>query len=211
MPTDSSQDEITRAFLSGSTYDRVRYERHSYVRQPIPRTLALQSALLGVLAMLLPMYGLFPESAATYLPSTDPAVASPKVILLGVFGGILQVLGAVLLVGAAAYRVRKGALTEQQAHSVLNTEDFARYVGLGTGGLAILVCLALFAVGLGGGPAITSYVETLGENPFVASGYGLAVADVSLVAFLASLTVFYAGQYLDVLLDLERLAREQAD
>jgi hypothetical protein len=205
-----SDDSITRAILSGSAYERLRYERHSFFRQSVPRTLTLQSALLGLLALLLPMYGLFPDSVASYLPAADPAVASPKVLLLGAFGGLLELLGAGLLVGAAVYRVRLAPLSESQAHTAIDIEDFARYVGLGTGGLAILLTVLLFAIGFGGESAVTAYIETAGANPFVDSGFGLPVATVSLAAFVASVTVFYASSYLSVLLALIRV-RQRGD
>jgi hypothetical protein len=199
MTTDTEADDhIASAILSGNTYERVRYERHAFLRQPVPRTLMLQSALLGLLVALLPMYGLFPTSVADYLPATNPGIASPKVLLLGVFGGLLDLLGAALLVVTALYRVRRASLTESQAHALLDIEDFARYVGVGTGGLAILLTVCVFAVGLGGGAAIDTYVGTAGANPFAASGAGLPVVAVSLVAFVASVAVFYAGGYLSV-------------
>ncbi|MBX0287015.1 hypothetical protein [Haloarcula salinisoli] len=200
-PTD---DHIASAICSGSTYEKVRYQRHAFLRQSVPRTLMLQSALLGLLVALLPMYGLFPASVAGYLPATDPSVASPKVLLLGVFGGLLELLGATLLVGTALYRVRRAPLTESQAHTMLDVEDFARYVGLGTGGLAILLTVCVFAVGLGGGAAVDTYVGTAGANPFVASGFGLPIVAVSLVAFVASVVLFYAGGYLSVRLSQAR-------
>ncbi|NLV12821.1 hypothetical protein [Haloarcula argentinensis] len=203
MSTDSQPDDtIAQAIISGSTYERLRYERHSYLRQTVPRTLALQSALLGALALLLPIYGLYPDSTAAFLPSIDPAIASPKVLLLGLFGGALQLFGATLLVGSVLYRVRLAPLTERQAHAALNAEDFARYVGLGTGGLAIVISICLFAVGLGGGDAVSAYVAFTGRNPFVDSGFGLSVGAVSLFAFVASVTVFYASRYLLVHLAL---------
>ena len=205
-----SDDSITSAILSGSTYERLRYERHSFFRQPVPRTLTLQSALLGLLALLLPMYGLFPNSVAGFLPAADPAVASPKVLLLGAFGGLLELLGAALLVGSAVYRVRFAPLSESQAHTAIDMEDFARYVGLGTGGLAILVTVLLFALGFGGESAVASYVDTAGAYPFADSGFGLPVATVSLAAFVASVTVFYASSYLSVLLALIK-ARQRSD
>jgi len=201
MSTDSQPDDsITQAILSGSTYEKVRFERHSYVRQSIPRTLVLQSALLGLLALLLPMYGLYPKSVAPYLPAVDPMLASPKVVMIGVFGGLFQLLAAIILVGTAVYRLRNGPLTEAQAHAVLDAEDFARYVGLGTGGLAILVAVLLSAIGLGGGDAVSSYVATMGRNPFVDSGFGLSVGVVALGAFACSVALFFAGNYLAVLL-----------
>ncbi|WP_058993222.1 hypothetical protein [Haloarcula sp. CBA1127] len=209
MSTDSQPDDtIAQAIISGSTYERLRYERHSYLRQTVPRTLALQSALLGALALLLPIYGLYPDSTAAFLPSIDPGVASPKVLLLGVFGGFLQLFGATLLVGSALYRVRLAPLTEQQAHAALNAEDFARYVGLGTGGLAIVLSLCLFAVGLGGGDAVSAYIAFTGRNPFVDSGFGLSIGAVSLFAFVASVTVFYASRYLLVHLALFHRSNE---
>ncbi|EMA08639.1 hypothetical protein SAMN05443574_11756 [Haloarcula vallismortis] len=209
MSTDSQPDDtIAQAIISGSTYERLRYERHSYLRQTVPRTLALQSALLGALALLLPIYGLYPDSTAAYLPSVDPAVASPKVLLLGLFGGVLELFGAMLLVGSVLYRVRLAPLTERQAHAALNAEDFARYVGLGTGGLAIGISLCLFAVGLGGGDAVSAYIAFTGRNPLVDSGFGLSVATVSLLAFVASVTVFYASRYLLVHLALFHLSEE---
>jgi len=198
-------DHITDSILSDNTYERVRYERHSFLRQSVPRTLALQSAFLGLLAILLPVYGLYPEGVAQFLPAINPEVASPKVLLLGAFGGLLQVFGAVCLVGTAAYRVRKAPLTEQQAHTALDVEDFARYVGLGTGGLAIVLTVCLFAVGLGGEGAVSAYIATAGANPFAASGFGLSVGTVSLAAFIASVTVFYAGSYFAVRIALSRL------
>ncbi|WP_146417759.1 hypothetical protein [Haloarcula hispanica] len=209
MSTDSQPDDtIAQAIISGSTYERLRYERHSYLRQTVPRTLALQSALLGALALLLPVYGLYPDSTAAFLPSINPDLASPKVLLLGVFGGFLQLFGATLLVGSVLYRVRLAPLTERQAHAALNAEDFARYVGLGTGGLAIVLSLCLFAVGLGGGDAVSAYVAFTGRNPFVDSGFGLSVATVSLLAFVASVTVFYASRYLLVHLALFHRSNE---
>ncbi|QIO21156.1 hypothetical protein [Haloarcula sp. JP-L23] len=204
-------DHITDTMLSGTTYERVRYERHSYFRQTVPRTLALQSAFLGLLAILLPMYGLFPESVGQFLPAADPEIASPKVLLLGVFGGLLEALGAALLVGAAAYRVRLAPLTEAQAHAVLDVEDFARYVGLGTGGLAILLTVCLFAIGLGGEGTVASYIATAGANPYAPSGYGLSVGTVSLAGFVASVLVFYAGSYFAVRIALERIRQRGTD
>jgi len=203
-PDPQADDHIASAILSGSTYEKVRYQRHSFLRQSVPRTLMLQSALLGLLVALLPMYGLFPTSVAGYLPAADPGVASPKILLLGVFGGLLELLGATLLAGTALYRVRRAPLTESQAHTVLDVEDFARYVGLGTGGLAILLTVCVFAVGLGGGGAVGAYVGTAGANPFVASGLKLPVVAVSLVAFVASVVLFYAGGYFSVRLSQTR-------
>lgn len=131
------------------------------------------------------MYGLYPESAASFLPAIDPAVASPKVLFLGLFGGGLQLFGTTLLVGSVLYRLRFAPLTEAQAHAALNAEDFARYVGLG-------------------GDAVSAYVATMGQNPFTGSGLGASITTVSLLAFAASVTVFYVSRYFHVRLALFR-------
>jgi len=199
-----SDDRITRAILSGSTYQRVRYERHSFFRQSVPRTLTLQSVLLGLLAVVLPVYGLYPGGVAEFLPTTNPAAASPKLLLLGLFGGVLELLGAALLVGAALYRIRLAPLTEAQAHTALDVEDFARYVGLGTGGLAIVLTVGLFALGLGGQSTVSAYVAAAGANPFAPSGFDMSVATVSLGAFATSVAVLFTGSYLSVRLPLAR-------
>ena len=193
-------DRIARTMLSGSTYERVRYERYAFFRQSVPRTLTAQSGILALLALILPMYGLYPEGVAAFLPSTDPAVASPKAILLAVFGGGMLLLSAALLVGAGLYRARFSPLTESQAHSVIDVEDFARYVGLGTGALAVVLSVGIFAVGLGGGEAVGTYLEVTGRNPFLDSGTGVSVQVVALAAFVASVLLFFVGRYLSVLL-----------
>jgi hypothetical protein len=120
----------------------------------------------------------------------------------------LELFGATLLVGSVLYRVRLAPLTERQAHAALNAEDFARYVGLGTGGLAIVLSLCLFAVGLGGGEMVSSYIAAMGRNPFVDSGFGVSVAAVSLFAFAASVAVYYSSRYLFVYLALFHLSDE---
>ena len=198
-----SEDPITDAVLSESAYRRLRYERHSAFSQSVPETLTLLSASLGLLALLFPIYGLYPSSVAPYVGSADPMVAAPKAMLLGAFGGLLQLLSAGLLLGATAYRLRSAPLTEAQAHRVLDTEDFARYVGLGTGGLAVLGSVLLFSVGLGGGEAIASYIATMGRNPFVDTGTSVSVGEIALGAVAASLVVFYARSYLTVRLEAE--------
>ena len=75
-------DHITDSILSDNTYERVRYERHSFLRQSVPRTLALQSAFLGLLAILLPVYGLYPEGVAQFLPAINPLAIKPRGFLV---------------------------------------------------------------------------------------------------------------------------------
>jgi hypothetical protein len=197
--TDDEDDPILDALVDGSVYDRLRVKRFSHFKQSVPRKLAIQSALLGLLALLLPVYALYPPGAGAYVPSLNPAVASPKVLLLGVFGGVTQFGTAALLVGATLYRFRHQPLTERQATEVLNAETFATYFGFGTGGLAVAVTLCLFLLGLGGESTLGWYITTMdGANPFVSSGMGLTVTHVATGALAGSIVVLSAWAYLAI-------------
>ncbi|WP_424002148.1 hypothetical protein ACOZ4I_01010 [Haloarcula salina] len=63
----------------------------------------------------------------------------------------------------------------------------------GDGG-ALALLLGLFAVGLGGGDGVSPHIAAMGRNPFVDSGFGVSVAGVSLFAFAASVTIFFASR-----------------
>jgi len=193
----TDDDRITDAILSGSAYERLRLQRPTYFTQPVPTKLTWQSVLLAGLALLAPLYLLFPATVAEYLPATSPTLASPKVIVLGLVGAGIELFAAALLVGVTLFRIRHHPLSEPQARTVLNVEDFASYVGFGTGGMAIAITMCYFVLGLAGGDAIASYVTTMdGINPFVDSGLGLSVAELAGASFVGCLGLLLAGQYL---------------
>ena len=193
---DAHDDPIRQRVLSDSAYDRVRTERFSHFKQPVPKKLGVQCVLIGALALTLPLYGLFPSGAAEYLPTVDPSVASPKVLLMGLFALATELGTAALLVGVALYRVRKEPLTEDQAVSLFTTETFATYLGFGTGGLATVVLLSLFALGLGGESTLGAYVAAMdGTNPFRTSGLGVTVEMFATVALAGALAVYVARGY----------------
>ncbi|MFB6178455.1 MAG: hypothetical protein ABEI77_01870 [Halorientalis sp.] len=193
----TDDDHITDAILSGSAYERLRVQRPTYFTQPIPSKLTAQSVLLAGLALLLPLYLLFPATVAEYLPATDPALASPKDLLLGLVGAGVELFAAVLLVGTALVRIRWYPLSESRARTVLNVEDFASYLGFGTGGMAIAITMAYFVLGLAGGRAIAGYVTAMdGINPFVDSGLGLSVVELAGLSFVGCLCLLVVGQYL---------------
>lgn len=195
---DDIDDEVAEALLSGSHYERLRLQRVSFFTQPIERKLLYHVVMLGAVACLPVVYALFPATTAAYLPSTSPATASPKVVLLALVGTLIQVGSASMLVGAALYRLRHEPLTEDQARSLLDVESFASHVGLGTGGLAIAATLALFALGLAGPDAMADYIAVNGTNPFAATGTGLTVTAVAVCAFAAAVLLFLTRQYIVV-------------
>lgn len=202
---DIENDAITEAVLSDSAYEQLRYQRETYFSQSVPTKLTWQGILLGGLALLLPLYVLFPATVAEYVPSVDPTLASPKVVLLGLIGAAIELFAAVLLVGAALYRIRHHPLTREQATTVLNVEDFSAYVGFGAGGMAIGLTVIYFLIGLSGGQAIESYVRAMdGVNPFAASGVGLSVAELAVFSFIGCILLLMLRLYLQLrLVELE--------
>lgn len=192
---DDIDDTITRRVLSDSAYDRVRVERFSHFKQPIPRKLAIVGLLLGSLTLALPLYSLYPADAASYVPAIDPGVASPTVVLLGTVGVGIEFGTATLLVAAGLYRARNEPLSESQAISAFNVENFATYVGFGTGGFVVAVTLALFALGLGGAESLAWYTRTMASNPFRPTGLGFTVTHFATVALTGALVVALAREY----------------
>jgi hypothetical protein len=204
--TTADDDPIAHAIQSGTAYDRVRLQRPTVLSQSIPRKLAWQSGLLGGLALLFPLYVLFPAAMVEHLPSADPAVASPTVLLLGVVGGGLVCVTALVLVATALYRLRAFPLSEAQAERVLTVEDVASYVGFGTGGMAIIVTVGYFLLAVARGEAFAGYLARAdGAEPFAASGLGVSVAELSTAAALT------AGLLLAAQLSLARRLRHLAD
>ena len=193
--SDDTDDPITRRVLSDSAYDRIRVERFTHFRQSIPRKLAIVGVLLGSLTLALPLYSLYSVETTAYVPSIDPGAASPTVVLLGTTAVGIEFGTAVLLVGSGLYRARNEPLTESQAISVFNVENFATYVGFGTGGFVVAVTLGLFALGLGGAESLSWYAETMASNPFRSTGLGFTVTHFATVALSAALAVALAREY----------------
>jgi len=193
--SDDVDDPITRRVLSESAYDRIRVKRFSHFNQSIPRKLAVMGAFLGVLTLTLPLYSLYPADAAAYVPSIDPGVVSPMVVLLGAFGAAVQLGTAGLLFAAGLYRARNAPLGESQAVSVYNVQNFATHLGFGTGGFVVLVTMALFLLGLGGADSLEWYVETMGSNPFRTTGLGFTVVHFATVSLAGALAVALAREY----------------
>jgi hypothetical protein len=190
-----NDDQITDAVLSGSAYERLRACRHSFTGHPLPRLLSLQGTLLALLATTVPLYRLYPDSVASYLSTTDPLTATPRIAMLGAFGGVIVFLAAAMLVGAAVYRLKYAPLTETQARELLVIEDFSGGLTLGMGGPAIVLTVGGFAMGLLGDGAISSYVATTARNPFSTSLYPLPLGVLGAGALAASAVVLVSRWY----------------
>ena len=197
MRDDDPSDPVTKALLGESAYERLRATRFGMFKQPIHRKLRWQSGLLFGVALLLPLMALFPAEVRSSLPGGGSLVgAAPKVALLGLVGGIVVFLGGVTLTAIGVVRVRlEPTMTEWQADTLLNLEEVASLLGIGTGGVGVLLTLVFTAIGFGGSEAVGTYVRTMGTSPFATTGVEwLSVSSIATFAFVGSVALFTFSQ-----------------
>ncbi|SEO69151.1 hypothetical protein SAMN04487948_104200 [Halogranum amylolyticum] len=200
--SDPLTDPIADAILGGSTYERLRLQRFSFFKQPVPRKLAWQSGLLFVLALVLPLAAGYPAETKALFASHSPTAASPKMLLLGLVGGGIELGTASALVAVTVRRLQlEPDLTEDAARRLLNVEDVATLVGVVTGGFAVLLTLAFFVLGYAGPEAVAAFVESGGTSPFAPSGVGVSVTTLAVAALCGSLVVFASSVGLDRVLN----------
>jgi len=194
---DEIQDPIANALLGDSTYERLRQMRYSPFGQPIPTKLVWQSGLLFLLALMLPVMAAFPAEVRTMLGDTVVS-SSPKVLVLGLVGGIVVFLGGLALSVVGFLRVHlEPRMTERLANRLLSLEDVASLLGIGTGGLAILLTMAYVLMGYVSVRAVQWYIDTLGLSPFAPSGVELiSVGSVATLAFVGSVALLVVSQAL---------------
>jgi hypothetical protein len=194
---DDIQDPVANALLGDSTYEQLRQLRYSPFGQPIPTKLVWQSGLLFLLALMLPVMAAFPAEVRAMLGGTAVS-SSPKVLILGLVGGIVVFGGGLALTAVGFLRVHlEPRMTEQLAHRLLGMEDVASLLGIGTGGIAILLTMAYVLMGYVGIRAVEWYVDTMGLSPFAPSGVELvSVGSVATLAFVGSVALLVASQAL---------------
>jgi hypothetical protein len=204
MTDPDGTDRVTEALLSGSAYERLRVERPGFFKQPIPRKLKFVSTLLVGVALVLPMMAAFPFEAKALLPEGGAAFGSPKIILLALVAGVVVFLGGVVLTAVGLVRVRlEPVMTEEQADTLLNLEEVASLLGIGTGGIGVVLTLAYVGLGLAGAKAVRAYVDTVGKDPFAPSGVeAVSVSTVATLAFVGSVALLVASQYLGLVFQL---------
>lgn len=194
---DGVDDPVADALLSDSPYERISELRYSPFDQSIPRKLVLQSGLLFLLALVLPMVATYPAEVRATFDGTVVS-ASPNVLLLGGVGGSVVFLTGLALTLLGFLRVRlEPRMTEDLAHRLLGLEDVASLLGIGTGGTAILLTIAYLLMGYVGPPAIEWYVDATGLSPFAPSGVEpLSVGVVATLAFGGGIALLLASHAL---------------
>jgi hypothetical protein len=196
--TVKSDDPIADALLGDSVYERIRVERWSLFKQPIPRKLAIQSTLLFALAAILPVAAFLPaEVRESYLQ--EVAAASPKVALLALLAVAVVGLTGIGLAGVGIQRFRlEPSLTEGQARELFNLESLCSTLGFLTGGFATAVTYAFLLIGFGGTSALTAFMKYGGGNPYAASGINLDIATVAVAALVGAVVLRVLSVYLFV-------------
>jgi len=194
---DEIQDPVANALLGDSTYERLRQMRYSPFGQPIPTKLVWQSGLLFLLALMLPVMAAFPDEVRAMLGDTVVS-SSPKVLILGLVGGVVVFLGGLALSVVGFLRVHlEPRMTERLARRLLSLEDVASLLGIGTGGLAILLTMAYVLMGYVSVRAVQWYIDTMGLSPFAPSGVELiSVGSVATLAFVGSVALLVVSQAL---------------
>jgi hypothetical protein len=200
--SDPLSDPIADTILGGSTYERLRLQRFSYFKQSVPRKLALQSGLLFTLAFVLPLAAGYPAETKALFAGHAPTAASPKMLLLGLVAGGIELGTASALVAVTVRRVQlEPTLTEEAARRLLNVEDVATLVGFVTGGFAVLLTLGFFVLGYAGPDTVASFVDSGGTSPFAPSGVGVSVTTLAVAAVGAGVVVLGSSVGLDRVLD----------
>ncbi|MUV90640.1 hypothetical protein GJ629_12645 [Halapricum sp. CBA1109] len=182
-----SDDPITTAVLSGSTYERLRATEGSLFTIRPRKAMAIQALLLAVLALVAPMYLLFPTSVGPLLPTTDPITATPKLLVLGLFGWGMEVVAAVMMVGLYRYRTTRQPLSESQARTIFDVERISAGLSIVTGGLAIAFTVGIVSLGVGGESTLGVYLESVaGGNIFEQLSVAFSVAHLSIVSIIGA-------------------------
>lgn len=180
---DRVEDPIATALLGESAYDRLRARRYSLFKQSLPRKLALQAAIMGALALVLPMAMTLPASTRALFPGGDPLAAAPKILLLGAYAGSIVLVAAFGLCYVGYRRLRRGNdLSEREARHLLNVEDVASMISLVTAAAAVAAVDGFFLLGHAGSDAMSAFLAAGGENPFAGTPIPVTVPTVTLAA-----------------------------
>ncbi|KTG10592.1 hypothetical protein AUR64_07945 [Haloprofundus marisrubri] len=195
---DGVTDPIASALLEGPQYQRLRARRHSLFKQSIPRKLAWQAAILGALALVLPLAMTLPASTRGLFPGGDPLSSTPKILLLGAYAGVIEVVAAAGLLYVGYRRLRTGdSLSEHEARHLLSIEDVSSMISLVTGAFAVVAVDGFFLLGHGGEPAVGAFLAAGGGNPFAGTTVPVTVVGVAVPAAVLAAVLFSLSRVLE--------------
>lgn len=183
-PTEKGvQDPIADSLLSEDNYRRRRVELTSGESWSAEQRLYAQSVVLAVLSLSYP------------LSLLSPAVGrSPVIILVGLLGGVVEVVAAGVVMLVSLKRLRtEGMVSEDMARDMVGLENLATMLSLVTGSAAVGVTVGVIAAGIVA-PGVVD--ATLGNDPFAPTGTPLTTAVVGGGAFVAALGVAGTARWL---------------
>jgi hypothetical protein len=193
--SDRLDDPISHAIVDGTPYERLRARRYSLFSGTIPTKLRRQGGLLLLLTAVVPVLGAA-TAAAEGGTAWSALFTSPKIALLAFFAVSIETLAAVVLFAIAALRLRHETLDERTAHRLLNLEDVASMIGLGTGGLAV-VLVGFYAVGGVLAPDVLVGLQPAhSSGPFSGSGAGVSLAAVAVLSSVLAVVTVIGGSLL---------------
>ncbi|WP_396612162.1 hypothetical protein ACH9L7_02420 [Haloferax sp. S1W] len=188
---DSFDDPIARALLGQSAYERVRVRRRSLFKQHLSHKLALQSAIFGVVALVLPLAMTLPSSTQVLFPGGDPLSSTPKILVLGAYAGAIQTVAALGLVYVGYQRLQRDeVMSEGEAAHLLNVEDAATTMSLVTGAAAVVTLDGFFILGHAGQDLLVKYITAGGGNPFASTDIPVTVPWVAIPAAILAVVLF---------------------
>ncbi|WP_440990033.1 hypothetical protein [Haloarchaeobius baliensis] len=193
--TDALDDHISRAIVDGTPYERLRARRYSLFSGTISSKLRRQGLVLATLVATVPALA---AATATAKGGTTWAAlfASPKLAILGLFAVGVETLAATALFAIAALRLRQEVVDERTAHRLLNVEDMAAMLGLGTGGLAVALVGLYAVVGVLAPDALVGLQPAQAGGPFSASGTGVPLAVIAAIASVLAVVTVVGGALL---------------
>jgi hypothetical protein len=194
MEDSSCEDPVASALLGESHYERLRVRRYSLFKLSIPRKLALQGLILGMLALVLPLAMTLPTSTRALFPGGDPLSSTPKILVLGAYAATIEVTAALGLV-YVGYRLlsRGDELTEHEARRLLNVEDVASMISLVTGLASVVAVNGFFLLGHAGEAATSAFLAAGGQNPFAHTPIPVTVPGLAITAGVSAVLLLALG------------------
>ncbi|ELZ83189.1 hypothetical protein C453_14326 [Haloferax elongans ATCC BAA-1513] len=193
---DGFDDPIASALLGQSAYERVRVRRRSLFKQHLAYKLALQSAIFGALALVLPLAMTLPASTQRLFPGGEPLSSAPKILVLGAYAGAIEAVAALGLVYVGYQRVQRGdVMSEGEAAHLLNVEDAATMISLVTGAAAVVTLDGFFLLGHAGQELLAGYLAAGGGNPFAGTEIPVSVPAVAIPAAVLAVVLFVLSRY----------------
>lgn len=164
-----SDEDVSRSTVEESTYRLVRARHGLFTWAPIPRKIRWCGYLALLMAVVTPLILFLPAEIAQAQFAGSPAQAQLSLgyIVLITLGTLI---GAAIGLAAVAYRqAQLDEITDDQAWTLVGSEDLFSGFAFITGGLGAVSTVILAALGHLSAPAFRRLAD-LGANPYLTGG-----------------------------------------